>query len=262
MKKRLDVLLVERGLAATREQARALIMAGSVTVDGEVFDKPGSKVEETVHLEMAAAPKYVSRGGFKLERALDAFGIDVSGLVAVDIGASTGGFTDCLLKRGAARVYAVDVGYGQLDWRLRSDPRVVVMERTHARYLTSLPEPVDLATVDASFISLKLIIPPAARLLREGGWIVALVKPQFEAGREQVGKGGVVRNTEVHRAVLRSLADWGGDEGYGFRQVVVSPIKGPAGNVEFLALVVPGQPTAPDIEAKIERALKEAGLMT
>ncbi|MGI5836574.1 MAG: TlyA family RNA methyltransferase [Chloroflexota bacterium] len=262
MKKRLDILLVERGLAATREQARALIMAGSVTIKGEVFDKPGTKVDETAPLEVAAAPKYVSRGGNKLERALDAFGIDVSGLVAVDIGASTGGFTDCLLKRGAARVYAVDVGYGQLDWRLRSDPRVIVMERTNARYLTSLPEPVDLATVDASFISLRLIIPPVARLLSEGGRIVTLVKPQFEAGREQVGKGGVVRNPEVHRAVLRGLAEWGDGEGYGFQEVVASPIRGPAGNVEFLALVVPGQRIATDIDAKIESALKEAELLT
>lgn len=252
---------MERGLAGTREQARALIMAGSVAVGGEVVDKPGTKIEEGAPLSVAAAPKYVSRGGYKLERALDAFGLDVSGLVAVDIGASTGGFTDCLLQRGAARVYAVDVGYGQLDWRLRSDPRVVVMERTNARYLTSLPEPVDLATVDASFISLRLIIPPVARLLKEGGRMVVLIKPQFEAGREQVGKGGVVRNPDVHRAVLRGLAEWGDREGYGFRKVVASPIRGPAGNVEFLALVVTGQPSSLDIGSQIEEALKDAGLV-
>lgn len=260
MKKRLDILIVDRGLAATRERARALIMAGSVTIHGEVIDKPGTKVDENAPMVVAAAPKYVSRGGNKLERALDAFGMDVSGLVAVDIGASTGGFTDCLLQRGAARVYAVDVGYGQLDWRLRSDPRVVVMERTNARYLTSLPEPVDLATVDASFISLKLIIPPVAKLLREGGCMVVLVKPQFEAGREQVGKGGVVRNPEVHRAVLRDLAEWGDIEGYGFRKIVASPIKGPAGNVEFLVLVEPGLPSDPDIESQIDASLRDAGL--
>ena len=261
MKKRLDLLLIERGLASTREQAKALIMAGSVTVNGEVFDKPGTKIDQDAILKVAAAPKYVSRGGHKLERALDAFGLDVSGLVAVDIGASTGGFTDCLLQRGALRVYAVDVGYGQLDWRLRSDPRVVVMDRTNARYLTSLPEPVDLATIDASFISLKLIIPAVARLLKADGRMVVLIKPQFEAGREKVGKGGVVRDPEVHRDVLRDLVEWGDREGFGFRKIVASPIKGPAGNVEFLALVVPGQPSDPNIEAQIDLALKDARLV-
>ena len=258
VKKRLDLLLVERGLAGTREQARALIMAGLVTLHGEILDKPGTKLEESAELLVAAPPKYVSRGGEKLERALDAFQLDVSGRVAVDIGASTGGFTDCLLQRGAARVYAVDVGYGQLDWRLRSDPRVVVMERTNARYLTSLPEPVDLATVDASFISLRLVIPPVSRLLKQDGYMVVLVKPQFEAGREQVGKGGVVRDPRVHRAVLQGLVEWGDREGYGVRRVIASPIRGPAGNVEFLALVVPGQPSGPDIASQIDVALEDA----
>lgn len=259
MKKRLDLLLVERGLAATREQARALVMAGAVTVGGEVVDKPGAKVEESAPVAVSAAPRYVSRGGLKLERALDVFGLDVSGRVVVDVGASTGGFTDCLLQRGAARVYAVDVGYGQLDWRLRSDPRVVVMERTNARYLTGLPEPADLATIDVSFISLRLIIPPVARLLRQGGKIVALVKPQFEAGREQVGKGGVVRDPEVHRSVLRGFVRWGEQEGYGVRRVVASPIRGPAGNVEFLVLVEPGRPSGADVDEQIEAAVGEAG---
>lgn len=259
MRKRLDLLLVERGLAPTREQAQSLIMAGSVTVAGVVVDKPGTKVEEDAALAVASAPRFVSRGGLKLEKALDAFGLDVTGQVVVDTGASTGGFTDCVLQRGAARVYAVDVGYGQLDWRLRSDPRVVVMERTNVRYLTSLPEPADLAVMDLSFISLRLVIPPVARLLREGGRMVVLVKPQFEAGRQQVGKGGVVRDPEIHRSVLRGLVEWGDREGYGVRKVTVSPVRGPAGNVEFLALVVPGERSSPDVEAQIEAALAGDG---
>lgn len=258
MKKRLDLLLVEKGLAATRERAKALIMAGAVTVGGEVIDKAGTAVEEDAPLAVASGPRYVSRGGNKLERALEAFGLDVEGMVALDIGASTGGFTDCLLQHGASRVYAVDVGYGQLDWRLRSDPRVVVMERTNARYLASLPEPVDLATMDASFISLRLLIPPVARLLKDGGQIVALVKPQFEAGRGQVGKGGVVRDPMVHRSVLEGLAQWGDQEGYGMRKVVASPVRGPAGNVEFLALMEPGQQSSPDLAEQIDAALWEA----
>ena len=258
MKKRLDLLVVERGLAPSREQARALIMAGSVTVEGQVEDKPGTMVDERSAVFAEVASKYVSRGGLKLEKALDAFGLDVTGLVAVDIGASTGGFTDCLLQRGAARVYAVDVGYGQLDWRLRTDPRVVVIERTNVRYLSSLPEPADLATVDASFISLRLVIPATTRLLRGSGLVVALVKPQFEAGRGRVGKGGVVRDPEVHREVLRGLAEWGGAEGYGFQKLAVSPIRGPAGNVEFLALVAPGASSGLDLDLQIEAVLDEA----
>lgn len=233
-------------------------MAGAVTVAGRVVDKPGSPVPEAAAVSVQHRPRYVSRGGEKLERALDAFGLDVTGLVAADIGASTGGFTDCLLQRGAARVYAVDVGYGQLDWKLRSDPRVVVLERTNARHLTALPEPADLATVDASFISLRLLLPPIGRLLKPGGAVVALVKPQFEAGREQVGKGGVVRDPEIHRAVLRDLAEWGERESFGVRALTVSPLKGPAGNVEFLALVVPGEPNAPDLDEQIDRAIEES----
>lgn len=262
MRKRIDLLLVEKGLAATREQARALIMAGSVTAGGEVIDKPGTKVDEGSPLAVAAPPRYVSRGGLKLEKALEAFGVDVSGRVVVDVGASTGGFTDCLLQRGAARVYAVDVGYGQLDWRLRTDPRVVVMERTNARYLTWLPEPPDLAVMDVSFISARLILPAVARLLREGGMIVLLVKPQFEAGREQVGKGGVVRDPEVHRSVLRAMVEWADREGMGVRRVTISPIRGPAGNVEYLALIVPGESSSPDVGAQIEAAVGESGLKT
>jgi 23S rRNA (cytidine1920-2'-O)/16S rRNA (cytidine1409-2'-O)-methyltransferase len=230
-------------------------MAGDVTVDGRVVDKPGAKVEEDAAIAVKAVPKYVSRGGLKLEKALDEFGIDVAGMVVVDVGSSTGGFTDCVLQRGARRVYAVDVGYGQLDWRLRSDPRVVVMERTNVRYLGSLPEPADLAVMDLSFISLRLVIPAVARLLRPGGRMVALVKPQFEAGREQVGKGGVVRDPGVHRSVLLGLVEWGDREGFGVRMVTVSPIKGPAGNVEFLVLIVPGERSSPDIPQQIEAAI-------
>ena len=258
MKKRLDLLLMERGLAPSREQARALIMAGAVSVGGQIEDKPGVMVDEAGILVAAAPSRYVSRGGLKLERALDCFGLDVSGQVAVDVGASTGGFTDCLLQHGAARVYAVDVGYGQLDWRLRTNPRVVPIERTNVRYLSALPEVADVATVDTSFISLRLVLPATARLIRTGGLIVALVKPQFEAGRGRVGRGGVVRDSGVHRDVLTSLADWGAAEGYGFQKLAVSPLRGPAGNVEFLALVAPGGPNESDLELQIEAVLGEA----
>ncbi len=254
--------MVERGLAPSREQARAAIMAGTVTVGGQVEDKPGAMVDETGVLLLEAPSKFVSRGGLKLERALDVFHLDVAGLVAVDVGASTGGFTDCLLQRGAIRVYAVDVGYGQLDWRLRNDPRVVVIERTNVRYLSALPEAADIATVDVSFISLRLVLPAIARLLRADGVIVALVKPQFEAGRSRVGKGGVVRDPEVHREVLRGLAKWSGAEGFGLQELAVSPIRGPAGNVEFLALITPGAPNAPDLESRMEAALGEAARLS
>jgi 23S rRNA (cytidine1920-2'-O)/16S rRNA (cytidine1409-2'-O)-methyltransferase len=254
----LDLLLVERGLATTREQARALIMAGATRVGGELVDKPGTNVPEDAAISVAAPPKYVGRGGLKLERALDAFQLDVAGKVAMDVGASTGGFTDCMLQRGAERVYAIDVGYGQLDWKLRSDPRVVVMERTNARYLTSLPEPVDLATMDVSFISVRLVLPAVGRLLGPGGQIIILVKPQFEAGRGQVGKGGVVRDPAIHRSVLEELASWGDREGFGFQKLAVSPVKGPAGNVEFLALIEPGKSASADIAEQVDKVLAEA----
>lgn len=257
----MDVLLLERGLAATREQARALIMAGSATVDGVVVDKVGTKVDDEAVIAVAAAPRFVGRGGLKLEKALDAFQLDVSGMVAMDVGASTGGFTDCLLQRGAAKVYAVDVGYGQLDWRLRSDPRVITMERTNARYLTGLPEPVDMATMDVSFISIRLVLPAIGRLLRPGAQAIVLVKPQFEAGRQQVGKGGVVRDPAVHRAVLRELVSWGDREGFGFQKLAVSPIRGPAGNAEFLSMIEPGMQIADGLEDQIENVLVEAAAM-
>lgn len=231
---RLDRLLVERGLAESRTEAQRLIRAGEVRVAGQVVDQPGTLVAPDVPVVLAARPRFVSRGGEKLEAALVGFGIDVRGWVAADVGASTGGFTDCLLQRGALRVYAIDVGYGQLDWRLRNDPRVVVMERTNARYLERLPEPVHLVTVDVSFISLRLILPRAVDWLRPGGQVLALIKPQFEAGRRDVGKGGVVRDPAVHRRVLVEVAQAAGALGLTLRGMMVSPLLGPAGNREFL----------------------------
>ncbi len=239
-KERLDLLLVERGLADSRQQAQRLIMAGDVAVDEQVVDKPGMRVPAAARLTVAGGLPYVSRGGLKLAAALDAFGLEVSGWIAADVGASTGGFTDCLLQHGAARVYAIDVGYGQLAWKLQQDPRVVVMDRTNARYLERLPEEVDLATVDVSFISLKLILPAVTGWLRPGGRIVALIKPQFEAGRRQVGKGGVVRDPAIHRAVLEDLTAWAQTQGLTLLGLIRSPITGPAGNAEFLAHWQPG----------------------
>jgi 23S rRNA (cytidine1920-2'-O)/16S rRNA (cytidine1409-2'-O)-methyltransferase len=231
---RLDTLLVKRDLAGSRAQAQRLIRAGQVRVAGQVSDKPGTQVTMDATIEVQARPRFASRGGEKLEAALECFGLDVTGMVAADIGASTGGFTDCLLQRGACRVYAIDVGYGQLDWRLRGDRRVVVMERTNARYLESFPEPVDLVTADVSFISLGLILPSAVHWLQPDGQVVALVKPQFEAGRREVGKGGVVRDPDVHRAVLERVTEMASALGLGLRGLTVSPLRGPAGNVEFL----------------------------
>jgi len=245
MKRRLDVLLVERGLVESRERAQSLIRAGAVLVDDQPVDKPGARVPANAHLRLRETLPYVSRGGLKLQAALDAFAIDVTGLVAVDVGASTGGFTDCLLQRGAARVYAVDVGYGQLAWSLRQDPRVVVMERTNIRYLEALPERVDLATVDVSFISLELVLPAVVRLLKPGGRIIALIKPQFEAGREQVGKGGVVRDPGVHRAVLHRVLTWAAHQGMILLGLIRSPLEGPAGNVEFLAYLTTDPSVSP-----------------
>jgi 23S rRNA (cytidine1920-2'-O)/16S rRNA (cytidine1409-2'-O)-methyltransferase len=233
-RERLDALLVKQGLAQSRAQAQRLIRAGLVRVADHVVDKPGTQVEANAQVVLQARPRFVSRGGDKLEAALARFELDVAGLVAADVGASTGGFTDCLLQRGACRVYAIDVGYGQLAWRLRGDDRVVVMERTNARYLESLPEPVDLVVADVSFISLGLILPMATRWLRPGGQVVALIKPQFEAGRREVGKKGVVRDPQVHRAVLARVGGMAAELGLGLCGLMVSPLHGPAGNVEFL----------------------------
>jgi 23S rRNA (cytidine1920-2'-O)/16S rRNA (cytidine1409-2'-O)-methyltransferase len=257
-KERLDLLLVEQGLADSREQAQRLIMAGQVLVGDQVLDKPGRRVPVDSQVIVRAGLPYVSRGGFKLAAALDAFALDVNGRTVADVGASTGGFTDCLLQRGAARVYAIDVGYGQLAWKLRQHPQVVVMDRTNARYLQQLPELVDLVTIDVSFISLKLILPAVMGWLRGDGRIVALVKPQFEAGREQVGKGGVVRDPAVHRAVLEGITAWASAQGLALTGLIRSPVTGPAGNVEFLAGWIPGRGSCLAIDSLIAACLVDS----
>src|SRR5579884_1250872 len=236
-KVRLDVLLLQRGLTESRERARALILAGDVRVNGQTVSRPGASVPSCAEVTLPVQEPYASRGALKLAHALDTFDLSVDGLTILDVGASTGGFTDVLLRRGSQKVYAVDVGYGQLAWRLRQDPRVVVMERTNIRYLTNLPEPPDAAVIDVSFISLSLVIPPVLHLLKAAGWIVALIKPQFEAGREQVGKGGVVRDPRVHRAVLQRVLTEAMEHGLAIGGCIPSPIIGPAGNREFLALL-------------------------
>ena len=233
-KERIDKLLVERGLVSTRSRAQALIMAGEVLVNGQRIDKPGTAVLLDADLELIAPMLYVSRGGYKLAGALQTFDLDVSGRSCADVGACTGGFTDVLLQNGADRVYAIDVGYGQLDWKMRQDERVVVMERTNARYLESLPERVDFVCIDVSFISLKLILPAVQQWLTADGDIVALIKPQFEAGRKQVGKGGIVKDPAVHRQVLAELLAWGMEHGLNPQGLTRSAIQGADGNVEFL----------------------------
>jgi 23S rRNA (cytidine1920-2'-O)/16S rRNA (cytidine1409-2'-O)-methyltransferase len=235
-KERLDKLLVVRGLAQSRERARALIMAGHVVVGEHGVDKAGhpTPVDAEIRLKGETLP-YVSRGGVKLERALDVFAIDVTGLVALDVGASTGGFTDCLLQRGVRRVFAVDVGYGQLAWKLRTDERVLSLEKTNIRYMEPglLPEPPDLAVIDASFISLDKVLPATIRMLRPGGAIVALIKPQFEVGRGEVGKGGVVRDSRKHMEVIAAVSSLAEGLGLDIEGVTESPILGPKGNREF-----------------------------
>jgi len=234
-KRRLDLLLVERGLCRSRSQAQGVIRAGKVLVDGVLVDKPGTLVPEKAKIELRSSPSYVSRGGLKLEWALGSLGIDVHGKAAIDIGASTGGFTDCLLQHGARRVYAVDVGYGQLDWRLRQDGRVVLLERVNARYLkvADVGERVDLATIDVSFISLKLILPPLLPIVKEGGDLLPLVKPQFEAGKAKVRRG-VVRDPAVHLEVLEEISRFVREElRISLLGATFSPIKGPKGNIEF-----------------------------
>lgn len=239
-KHRLDVLMVARGLAPSQEQASALIMAGEVMVEGRPALKPGTLVPEGAEVTVQAQPPFVGRGGVKLDDALTRFGLDVSGMVALDVGASTGGFTDCLLKRGAARVYALDVGYGQLDYRLRTDPRVVAMERINARYPFPLPEKVDLVTMDVSFISLEKVIPSVAEHLKRPGHIVTLLKPQFEAAREEVGKGGIIKDPLLHARILGRFIHWATDQGFRLRGLVPSAIRGASGNREFfLHLLLP-----------------------
>lgn len=249
-KVRLDVLLVERGLAESRAKAQALIMAGQVRVAGQTTFKPATAVPADSQLTVDSGPRFVSRGGEKLETALEAFAVDVNGLVCADVGASTGGFTDCLLQRGALKVYAIDVGKGILHWKLRNDPRVMVMEETNARFVETLPEPVDLVTVDASFISLKILLPVVKRWLgpnppaprfpsREGGMgglgVIALIKPQFEAGRKDVSRGdGVIRDPAIHKQVLLDVLGFAQQEGLAVRGLIKSPLLGPKGNAEFL----------------------------
>jgi 23S rRNA (cytidine1920-2'-O)/16S rRNA (cytidine1409-2'-O)-methyltransferase len=236
-KRRIDSLLVAEGLVVSRAKAQALIMAGEVTVDGRLVTRPGTLIEEGAAIVISEPPPFVSRGGIKLDHALDEFRLDVRGKVAADIGASTGGFTDCLLKRGASRVYAIDVGYGQLDYRLRQDPRVVVMERVNARYPISLPEKVDLATIDLSFISVTKVIPSVAQILKEDGYLVVLVKPQFESRKGEVGKGGIIKDPQLHAAILGRFIVWVVDNGFRLKGLIVSPILGTEGNKEFFVLL-------------------------
>jgi 23S rRNA (cytidine1920-2'-O)/16S rRNA (cytidine1409-2'-O)-methyltransferase len=275
-KVRLDQLLVQRGLAETRGKAQALILAGSVLVAGAQRTKAGEQIAEDAAVELIEALPYASRGGYKLAHALDSFALDPTRLIALDAGASTGGFTDVLLQRGAARVYAVDVGYGLIDWRLRQDPRVVLIERTNIRFLEALPgtgdrglgtreaaaipnpqSPIpnlaDCATIDVSFISLKLVLPAVRRLITPDAWVVALIKPQFEAGAAQVGKGGVVRDPAVHAAVLRASLAAAAEGGLAPHGLARSPITGPAGNIEFLAWL-----GGPGPLLNVERAIREA----
>lgn len=264
-KKRLDVLLTEQGFADTRSKAQAVIMAGLVYVDGQKADKPGISYEESVSIEVRGGScPYVSRGGLKLEKALRDFGVDPEGFVCSDSGASTGGFTDCLLQKGAKKVFAIDVGYGQLDWKIRSDPRVVVMERTNIRYVTpeDIGQPLDLSVIDVSFISLRIVLPAIKALLKPGqGQVLCLIKPQFEAGKEKVGKKGVVREPETHREVLDSFVQLARDQGFSIRGMTFSPVKGPEGNIEFLAHLTLAdlpdiQPDTADIVAQAHQTLK------
>jgi 23S rRNA (cytidine1920-2'-O)/16S rRNA (cytidine1409-2'-O)-methyltransferase len=242
-KSRLDLLMLERQLAPTREKARAMIMAGEVLVNGARVDKPGTPIHLDAELTLIGKPRFVSRGGEKLAGALEAFPIKVEGRICADVGASTGGFTDCLLQNGAARIYAIDVGYGQMALTLRDDPRVVVIERTNARHLEQLAEPVSLVVIDASFISLRLLLPVIKGWLTPQADIIALIKPQFEAGPRDVGKGGVVRDRAVHTRVLREVLSFASNIALTPVGLTVSPLKGPAGNTEFLVWVRAGTET-------------------
>ena len=236
-KERLDILLVERGLAGSRERAKRMIMAGEVLVDGQKVDKAGTTVKKEAEIRLLGSDiPYVSRGGLKLAKAMDVFGLTMTGKTAADIGASTGGFTDCMLQNGALRVYAIDVGYGQLAWKLRTDERVVNMERTNIRNVTldMLEGPIDFASIDVAFISLTKVLPVAYELLKENGEIAALIKPQFEAGRENVGKKGVVRDPEVHREVINKVVSFSRELGFAIKGLTFSPVKGPEGNIEYL----------------------------
>ena len=236
-KERLDVLMVQRSLAESREKAKALIMSGIVYVNGQKEDKAGTSFEETVQIEVRGSTlKYVSRGGLKLEKAMSHFGVELAGRVCMDVGASTGGFTDCMLQNGAVKVYAVDVGHGQLAWKLRNDDRVICMEKTNIRYVTpeDIGDHIEFASIDVSFISLTKVLGPVKQLLTDDGQVVCLIKPQFEAGREKVGKKGVVREKSVHLEVIEMVMGYAGSIGFGILGLEFSPIKGPEGNIEYL----------------------------
>ncbi len=259
MKQRLDVLLVERGLASSREKAKAVIMSGIVYVDGQKEDKAGTLFEDTAAVEVRGHTlPYVSRGGLKLAKAIDRFGVDVSGKICMDVGASTGGFTDCMLQNGAAKVYAVDVGHGQLDWKLRNDSRVVCMEKTNIRYVlpSDIPDKIQFASIDVSFISLTKVLGPVRELLEESGEAVCLIKPQFEAGREKVGKKGVVREKSTHLEVIRAVIDYAAANGYFPLNLDFSPVRGPEGNIEYLLYLRKngGEAAFPDPLSVVEEA--------
>ena len=265
IKKRLDVLLTEQGYAETRSKAQAIIMSGQVYVNGQKADKPGISYEETVAIEVRGkACPYVSRGGLKLEKALRDFGVKPEGYVCSDSGASTGGFTDCLLQQGASKVFAIDVGYGQLDWKIRNDPRVVVMEQTNIRNVTTedLGEKLDLSVIDVSFISLKIVLPAVKNLLKEeSGQVLCLIKPQFEAGKEKVGKKGVVREPATHKEVLDNFVALAHELNFKILGLTFSPVKGPEGNIEFLghltlADAIGIEPDTADVVAQAHQTLK------
>jgi 23S rRNA (cytidine1920-2'-O)/16S rRNA (cytidine1409-2'-O)-methyltransferase len=254
-KTRLDVLLVERGLAESRAKAQALIMAGQVRVNGQTAIKAAAALEPSVTLTVDSGPRFVSRGGEKLDAALEAFNINVNGLVCADVGSSTGGFTDCMLQRGASKIYAIDVGKGILHWKLRNDARVIVMEETNARFVESLPEKISLVTIDASFISLKILLPVVKHWLADDSQIVSLIKPQFEAGKKDVARGdGVIRDAAIHKQVLRDVLTFAESENFGINGLIKSPLLGPKGNAEFLVWLTL-QKTSADISALVEHAL-------
>ena len=264
MKKRLDLLMMERALAPSREKAKAYIMAGNVYVDGQKEDKAGTMFQETVKIEVRGNTlPYVSRGGLKLEKAMNHFGVELDGKVCMDVGASTGGFTDCMLQNGAVKVYSIDVGYGQLDWKLRNDPRVVCMEKTNIRYVIpeDIQEPAQFSSIDVSFISLTKVLLPVRNLLTEDGEIVCLIKPQFEAGREKVGKKGVVRDPAVHLEVIEKVIAYVSSIALEPRHLSFSPIKGPEGNIEYLLHLKKrpeGEVIESSLEAEPEQVVREA----
>ena len=263
MKKRLDILVFEKGFAESREKAKAIIMAGDIYVDNQKADKCGQSYDENVNIEFRGkAPAYVSRGGLKLEKAINNFGIDLQDKITMDIGASTGGFTDCMLQNGAKKVYSIDVGYGQLAWKLRNDPRVVNMERTNMRNVTDeqIPDKIDFFSIDVSFISLKLLLPVAHKLLSDNARAVCLIKPQFEAGREKIGKKGVVRDPAVHIEVVNTIYNFCLENGYSVLNLDFSPIKGPEGNIEYLIYLEKSENPVSTVEITPEQLVEKSHL--